>query len=54
MDICSTENKEKIIEKFKEIKYNDGLILIDYIINKKSCNENFIKRILKSLSKKQK
>ena len=50
MDICSKENRDKILEKFKEIDYKSGLILIDYIIND-NYDEDFIKNIIISLSK---
>ena len=51
MDICSNEDQRKIIQKFKEIKYNDGLILIDYIINNEyEYDIKFIKDIIISLS----
>ena len=42
-------NEGKIIEKFKEIKYQDGLILIEHIIN--NYDEDLIKGIIGSLSK---
>ena len=41
--------QEKIIEKFKEIKYNDGLILIEHIINNE-YDDNLLKNIIISLS----
>ena len=47
------QHKEQIIEKFEEIDYKNGLILIEHIINK-NYNEDLIKNIIISLSKNKK
>ena len=42
--------QKQIIDKFEEIKHNDGLILIEHIINSSPDND-LIKDIISSLSK---
>ena len=44
------KHREQIIKKFKEIKHNEGLILIEHVINNK-YDEDLLENIVISLSK---
>lgn len=50
IDLDDEDQLEAIINKFKEIKYNDGLIVIEELINN-YYDENLIKNIILSLTK---